>query len=87
MADNGMITVTLKLFGGIHIEAKIEGYDMSAGIRLSVKKGTRLKSIVKLAGIIKPSSKIYFINGERAGLWARPGDNTEVSCFNPSAGG
>ena len=44
------ISVTIKLYSGIHKELTISDYDLSKGITLKVKKGARLKKVFKANG-------------------------------------
>ncbi len=81
------ITVTVKFFSGIHRELSLEGYDPGLGLSLSVKEGTRLKSVLKGLKLQKLSSNAYFRNGERIGLWTKLRPNDEISCLRPSGGG
>jgi hypothetical protein len=81
------ITVTLKLYSGLHRELSLEGYDPSRGIALTVADGTRLKSVLKGLHMQRPSSNAYFRNGDRIGLWTRLREGDEVSCLRPSGGG
>lgn len=81
------ITIHLKLFSGLHREITLEGFDPYKGLQLSVKKGTRLKSLLRSIGMKNLSSNMYFMNGERVGLWQKLNDGVEIQCFRPSAGG
>lgn len=84
---NIKITVTLKLFSGIHRDNGIDDYDMSTGIVMEVTKGTRLRKILRSAGIKHFSGYVFFRNGERIGPWARLMHGDEISCLKPAAGG
>ncbi len=81
------ITVTLKLYSGIHREINLEDYDPEKGILLSVKSGTGLRKILKMAGIRKTGSYIYFSEGERISVWNRIRYSREISCLKHSGGG
>ncbi|MBN1533877.1 MAG: MoaD/ThiS family protein [Spirochaetes bacterium] len=81
------MTITLKLYSGLHKELTREGYDPSRGVALTVAQGTRLKGVLKELRMQKPSSNAYFRNGERIGLWTKLRDGDEVSCLRPSGGG
>ena len=81
------ITVTIKLYAGIDKDISVSSYDPGKGIVLSVKKGTRLKKILKNIGISKPGSNIYFVNGKKIGLWKKFKSSEEIACLKPAAGG
>ncbi len=81
------IKVHLKLFSGLHGEVNLPGYDTHRGIILEVKKGSRLRSLLKSIGMKRMSSNSYFRRGERIGLWSKLHDGDEVQCFKPSGGG
>lgn len=81
------IKIHLKLFSGLHREANLPGYDTHKGMILEVKKGTRLRTLLKSIGMKNISSNSYFRRGERIGLWSKLEDGDEVQCFKPSGGG
>ena len=85
--DSKTITVTIKLFSGLNKEIQTEGYDPGKGMSLSIKKGSRLKGVLKGIGLKNLSSNAYFRSGERIGLWTKLRDGDEVSCLRPSGGG
>ncbi len=81
------ISITIKFFSGIDKDLKLEGYDPARGLSVPIKKGTRLRRVLGNMGVQKPSSIVYFRNGERIGLWTKLRDGDEVSCLRPSGGG
>lgn len=81
------IKIHLKLFSGLHREVSLTGYDTQKGIILPVKKGTRLRTLLKSIGMKKMSSNSYFRGGGRIGLWSKLYDGDEIQCFKPSGGG
>lgn len=81
------ITVIVKLYSGLDKEVSLKDYNPYKGLTLQVRERTRLKAILKGLGLKNLSMYAYFINGQRAGLWTRPRENDEISCFRPSAGG
>lgn len=81
------ITVTLKLYSGIHREINAHGYDPEKGIILTVKPGTGLRKILKMGGINKTGNYIYFSEGERISSWSRIRYSREISCLKHSGGG
>ncbi|MBP7585535.1 MAG: hypothetical protein KBA61_15945 [Spirochaetes bacterium] len=81
------IKIHLKLFSGLHKEVNLPEYDTQKGIILPVKKGTRLRTLLKSIGMKRMSSNAYFRKGERIGLWSKLYDGDEVQCFKPSGGG
>jgi hypothetical protein len=84
---NEQITIHLKLFSGLHKEVDLPAYDTQKGMVLEVKKGTRLRTLLKSVGMKNASSNVYFRRGERIGLWTKLADGDEVQCFKPSGGG
>ncbi len=61
------LTVKVRLFGGIDKEANVGDYDRNEGLTLKVPKGARLKKVVKIIGLSKQYTLVFFINGEKAG--------------------
>lgn len=81
------ITVTLKLYSGIHREISLPSYNPSKGIAFNVKPGTRLKKILKTAGFSKKNSYVYFSEGARISIWGKLKYPCEISCLKQSGGG
>ena len=81
------IYITLKLYSGIHREINLSAYNPSEGIVFNVKSGTRLRKILKMAGIPKPGNYIYFSEGERISVWSKFTRSGEISCLKQSGGG
>jgi hypothetical protein len=81
------ITITVKLYSGLHHEISAPEYDPYKGKEIMVRDGTRLKKVLSGLGIRNLSSNAYFISGRRIGLWTRLHDGNEVSCVKPGAGG
>jgi hypothetical protein len=84
---NNKIEVTFKFFSGIHKEISLPSYDPAEGLKVTLKKGTRLKKALKEMGLQNLSSNAYFSGGERIGLWKKLKDGEEISCLKPSGGG
>jgi len=81
------IKIHLKLFSGLHKEVDLKDYDTHRGVVLEVKKGTRLRTLLKSIGMKNRSSNSYFRDGGRIGLWSKLRDGDEIQCFKPSGGG
>ena len=81
------IFITVKFYSGIEKELKIDGYDMGKGVIYPVKPGTRLRKILKDAGLRKLSRFCYFLNGSRISSWEKFYESAEVSCLRISGGG
>jgi hypothetical protein len=81
------ILITVKFYSGIEKELKIEGYDMGKGVIFPVKPGSRLRGILKGAGLKKLSRFCYFSEGERISVWKKFHEPAEVSCLRISGGG
>jgi hypothetical protein len=81
------ITVTIRYYSGIARELGLEGYDSAKGIALSVRAGTRLRTVLRRAGLRKLSRYVFFRGGERISAWRALKDGDEVSCLKPSGGG
>lgn len=81
------ITVTIKLYSGLHRELELSTYDMSQGLRVTIKNGMRLKNVLRMIGMKQLLENAYFIQGNRVGLWHRLREGDEVSCLKPSGGG
>ena len=81
------ITVTVKLFSGLQKELNIESYNNEKGIDINLRSFSPLISIVKSLGLPRYRSLVYFINGERVGLFKILKDGDVVSCLKPSGGG
>ena len=81
------LTVKVRLFAGIDKEANIGDFDRNVGHTLEVPKGTRLKKVVKMIELSKNYTLVFFINGERVGLWKKLEEGDEITIFRPTAGG
>ncbi len=81
------ITITIKLYSGLHRQLNRGGYNPDSGLTMTVKENTRLKKLLSSLGLKNLSTHAYFINGERATLRSRLKPNDEVMCMRPSAGG
>lgn len=81
------LTVKVRLFSGIDKEANVGDYDRDKGLTLKVPKGTRLNKVVKMIGLSKQYTLVFFINGERAELWKKLEDGDEITLLRPAAGG
>jgi molybdopterin converting factor small subunit len=82
-----IITVKVRLFAGLDKDVGVEAYDRHKGITLNVPEGTRLKKAVKMIGLSDRYALVYFIHGERVGLWKKLEDGDEIACLRPTAGG
>ncbi len=82
-----IITVKVRLFAGLDKDVDVKAYDRHKGITLNVPDGTRLKKVVKMIGLSDRYSLVYFIHGERVGLWKKLEDGDEIACLRPTAGG
>ena len=81
------ILITIKFYSGIEKELNIDGYDMGKGVVYPVKPGTRLRKILKSAGLKKLSRYSYFCGGLRISSWKKFYESSEVSCLKVSGGG
>jgi molybdopterin converting factor small subunit len=81
------ITVTIKLYSGIHCDLNLDSYDLGKGIIIQTLDGVRIRTIFNEIGMLNQSTCAYYINGKRVSLGTRLRDGDEVSCFKPSAGG
>jgi hypothetical protein len=81
------IFITVKFYSGIDKELKIDNYDMGKGVIYPVKPGTRLRKILKDAGLKKLSRFCYFYGGDRISSWEKFYESSEVSCLRISGGG
>lgn len=81
------ITITIKLYSGLHRQLKHGDYNPDSGLTMTVKENTRLKKVLSSLGLKNLSAHAYFINGERATLHSRVKSHDEVMCMRPSAGG
>ncbi len=81
------ITINLKLFSGLHREVDLKDYDTQNGAVLEVKKGTRLRALLKSIGMKNRGANSYYRGGGRIGLWRRLHDGDEIQCFKPTGGG
>ncbi len=81
------ILVTVKLFSGLDREIPLSDYNRAEGITMEIKRGTRLRKILKSIGMKNLSYNAYFLNGVRIGLWERINEDSEVSCMKPAGGG
>ena len=62
------LTVKVRLFGGIDKEENVGDYDRNEELTLKVPKEARLiKKVVKMIGLSKQYTLVFFINGEKAG--------------------
>lgn len=81
------ILVTVKLFSGLDREIPLSDYNRAEGITMEIKRGTRLRKILKAIGMKNLSYNAYFLNGVRIGLWEKINEDSEVSCMKPAGGG
>ena len=81
------LTIKVRLFSGLDKVVDVEGYDRNEGITLYVPEGTRLKKVVKMIGLADQYALVYFIRGERVGLWKKLMADDEIVCLRPAAGG
>ena len=81
------VTVTIKLFSGIHRELNIEAYDLGKGLIIQTYNGVKLRTVLKEIGVKNKSAISYFLNSKRISLGTRLKDGDEVSCLKPSGGG
>lgn len=81
------ITVKIKLFSGLDRQTSIENYDPESGIDLKISKGAKLKKVVRLLGLRRHGPVVYFVNGEKAGLNQKVGDNDTIFFMKPVSGG
>ena len=86
-ATSEEITVTIKLYGGLDKQARIEGYDPETGIELKIKKETKLKKVLKGLGLNRSGPVVLFINGKKAGPDRKLIDKDIVYCMMPISGG
>lgn len=81
------IVITLKLYSGLEKELKIDDYDENRGIKLTLKPGISLRSVLKKIGLKKSSHYIFFSSGHHISPWKRFNESAEVSCLRISGGG
>lgn len=81
------IHVRVKLYGGLHKEAAVEGYNQNEGHMITIPKGSRVLHAVKLIGLPHIYSLAYFCNGKRVGVFKKLHEGDELSCLRPSGGG
>ncbi len=81
------ITIKIKFFGGLDVEAGIETYDPDVGVELRIADKVRLGKVVKPAGLSKIDSIALFVNGNPAGPRERLNEGDVVFCMRPMAGG
>lgn len=81
------ITVTIKLYSGLHRDLNIKNYDLGKGLIINTVNGASLRSVLKEIGMENRSSISYFLNGGRISLGTSLKDGDEVSCLKPSGGG
>jgi len=81
------ILITIKYYSGIEQELNIDGYNIGKGIVYYVKPGTRLRKILKDAGLKKLSRFCYFRDSLRISSWEKFYESSEVSCLRISGGG
>lgn len=81
------ILVRVKLFSGLDREIPLRNYNRAEGITVEIKRGTRLRKILRLIGMRNLSSNAYFLNGVRIGRWEKINQDSEVSCMKPAGGG
>ena len=81
------INITIKLYSNLDKELKITDYNPDKGIILQAKKGSRLVTIIKKAGIPYNSKYAIFANGERFSKWKKLHQSCEISILKISGGG
>jgi hypothetical protein len=81
------ILVTVKLFSGLDREIPLSDYNRAEGITLEIKRGTRLRKILRSIGMKNLSYNAYFLNGVRIKLWEKINEDSEISCMKPAGGG
>jgi len=81
------ISVKIKLYSGLDLQAKIDNYDPDSGIDLQMAKGARLKKTFAIMGLSKHQSMVCFINGKKAGLNEKLKHGDVVAFMRPVSGG
>lgn len=85
--DQQTINVRIKLFAGLDEQIGFEDYDLDRGIVLTVRKGARVKKVVKILRLPDPNSLAFFIDGQQVGLRRRLEDGDTLACLKPVVGG
>jgi hypothetical protein len=83
----GEISISIRLYSGLHHEISDPDYDPYTGKTLVIRNGTRLRTVIAGLGIRNPSTNAYFAGGKRIGLWTKLRDGDDITCIKPSAGG
>jgi hypothetical protein len=81
------IFVTIKLYSGLDREIPLSDYNRAQGIALEIKRGTRLRKILKSIGMKNLSYNAYFLKGVRIGLCEKIFEDSEIACIKPAGGG
>ena len=81
------IRITVKLYGGLDLQAGMENYDPENGIGLDLPRGARLKKALKRLGLNHAGAMAFFINGKKAGPREKLNDGDTVFCMRPVSGG
>ncbi len=81
------IEIKVKLYSGLHKDARIDHYNPDEGYVCKIPKGSRVRFVVKKLGLPDIYSLAYFCNGQRIGIFTKLHDGDELSCFRPSGGG
>jgi sulfur carrier protein ThiS len=81
------ITVKIKLYSGLDRLANIANYDPESGIELKISKGAKIKKVMRMLGLRRHESVVYFVNGEKAGLNQTVNDNDIIFFMKPVSGG
>jgi hypothetical protein len=81
------ICVTIKLYSGLDREIPLSDYNREQGIALEIKRGTRLRKVLKSIGMKNLSYNAYFLKGVRIGLCEKIVEDSEVACIKPAGGG
>jgi hypothetical protein len=81
------IRIRVKLFTGLHKEARLETYNPEAGIQMEIRNGARIRTVAKRLGLATSGQIAFFVAGQRASPWHKLKDGDELACMKPSAGG
>lgn len=81
------IKIKVKLYSGLDRQAGIGDYDSDLGLAIELSRGARLKKLVKILGIDPRGENVFFINGKKAGLSEKLGENDVVFCMKAVSGG
>jgi sulfur carrier protein ThiS len=82
-----MITVNIRFYTGTEKETNLEIYDFAKGVDFQVKKGTRLRTILKEIGFKKRSLHTFFRDSERIHTLTKLRHGDRISCLTSVGGG